>query len=75
MLNYPKTLKEARNVKYGSWAGDSDGRLYKEGDCAYGVWRDRAWHSSQCSRKNGHGINGLYCKQHASKLENKKQVY
>ncbi len=23
------------------------------------------WHSHQCTRKRGHGKDGLYCKQHA----------
>ena len=27
------------------------------------------WNSYQCSRKRGHGPDGLYCKQHAKKFE------
>ena len=67
MLDYPKTLEEIRSYRYHQWAGNPKGRAYSEGDCACEVWID--WGSRQCSRKNGHGINGLYCKQHAKILE------
>lgn len=33
---------------------------YREGSCVYGVY--------QCSRANGFGPEGLYCKQHAEAL-------
>ena len=68
MKDYPRTLEEAKETKYGSWAGSPNGRPYNEGRCAYDVWGDRAWYPRQCCRKNGHGINELYCKQHASKV-------
>lgn len=32
--------------------------------CAVEVWDDSGWHSYQCSRRRGHGPDGLYCSQH-----------
>ena len=32
--------------------------------CIEEVWETGAWTQYQCSRKRGHGPNGLYCKQH-----------
>jgi len=66
MHNDPKTLEDARKIKYGAWAGNPKGRKYHESDCAYEVFSN--WGSYQCSRKNGHGINKLYCKQHAKMI-------
>ena len=70
MLNPPRTLKEARKYKYEKlfkfWAP------YKEGLCAWEVlsrWKEFVPY--QCSRKNGYGPNGLYCKQHAKKIKDK----
>jgi hypothetical protein len=38
--------------------------------CIEEVWpTDGLWISYQCSRKRGHGPDGLYCKQHAKKHE------
>lgn len=35
--------------------------------CAKEVFSPCGWFSYQCSRKNGHGLNGVYCKQHAKR--------
>jgi hypothetical protein len=67
MLDHPKTLEEARAVRYNRWAGNPKGRVYKEGWCAHEVWGGML--SYQCSRKNGYGPDGLYCKQHAKRLD------
>ena len=70
MYNPPKTLEEAKKIKYGTWAGNPDGRKYQEGYCAYECAEPGRWiHFYQCSRKNGHGPEGLYCKQHAKMVE------
>jgi len=63
----PKTLEEAKAKRYGTWAGSPDGNAYDPDQCAYEVYS--AWGFYQCSRKNGHGINGLYCKQHAKMVK------
>ena len=68
-LDYPKTLEEAKNYRYGEWAGNPKGIGYKEGFCAYEI--PDGWLYRQCSLKNGKGINGLYCGIHAKKVNNK----
>jgi hypothetical protein len=66
MINYPKTKKEARAIKYGRWVALPNGQQYQEGYCAFEVW-DRV-NGHQCLRKSGYGPDGLYCKQHSKKL-------
>lgn len=71
MIDYPKTLEEAKLVKYGVWrAGGKTGTVYDPKHCAYEVYPVDCWTTYQCLRKNGHGSNKLYCKQH-SKIVNK----
>ena len=73
MISPPKTLEEARKHRYHPWAGNSRGYPYREGDCAWQVWDPGPGiHAHQCSRKNGYGSAGLYCKQHAKKVEVEK---
>lgn len=67
MINYPKTLDEAKQHKYRRWAGNSKGNSYREGYCAYEVFSTIP--SSQCSRKAKAGPGGLYCKQHAKLVQ------
>ena len=64
-MNLPKTLQEARKIKYNVWAGNPNGQAYVEGRCAGEVWHNYLFF--QCSKKSGHGPDGLYCKQHANK--------
>ena len=68
MIDLPKTKEEARTYRYGQWAG-SVGRKYKEDYCAWEIWPDSGWIPYQCTRKNGHGINNLYCKQHSKGIK------
>ncbi len=70
MIDCPKTKAEAKACKYGEWAGWPRGMAYNPACCAYEIWEDM--HSFQCSRKNGHGPDGLYCKQHAKMIERKE---
>ena len=70
MLNYPKTEEEAKKYKYNSWAGNPQGRPYVVGGCAYEVWSNML--SWQCTRRNGYGMGGLYCKQHAKMVEERQ---
>jgi len=37
--------------------------------CIACVSDSSGWHFYQCSRKRGHGPDGLYCKQHATILK------
>ena len=53
---------------YGQWAGDPVGHLEDLTRCHEEVWpsdHGGGWTSYQCSRKRGHGKDGLYCWQHA----------
>jgi len=63
----PETKEQARKNRYGAWAGNETGIPYIEGQCAWAVWPGDGWIQKQCSRKNGYGLDGLYCKQHAKR--------
>ncbi len=65
-MNYPQTTEEAKKYRYGQWAGMPRGVAYDETRCAAGVFDNFIEH--QCYRKRGHGLSGLYCKQHAARL-------
>jgi len=49
---------------YGAWAGNPKGRIEDETCCIKDIWGGYSAGSYQCSRKRGHGPDGLYCKQH-----------
>ena len=68
MIDIPRTKEEARKYRYGEWAGNPKGTRYYEDKCAYEVWGSRGFLSAQCSKKNGHGPDGLYCKVHARRI-------
>ncbi len=57
-------MNEERRI-YGQWAGNPKGWLEDLEHCIEAIIRDNNWWASQCSRKRGHGKDGLYCKQHA----------
>ena len=66
MIQYPKTIQEARKYRYHQWAGRPAGTPYREDHCVYEVWaQGQMIMSYQCSRKNGFGPDHLYCKQHS----------
>ena len=69
MRNPPRTFEEAKRYRYGKWVGDEKGIAYQEGFCAYSIWPKDSWVSRQCQRRNGHGVAGLYCAQHARKVK------
>lgn len=66
MIDYPKTIEEARKYRYGT-----NKRSYYEGCCAYEVSEVLAFYrvSRQCLREKGHGPANLYCKPHAGMIE------
>lgn len=57
-----KTIEEIKNYRYGFKGINKR----DESKCAAEVWGGH-WHCFQCSRKPGHGLGGLFCKQHAKK--------
>ncbi len=67
MLDYPKTIEEAKRYRYGTWSGNPEGRSYIPARCAWEVLNGHLFY--QCSRKNSHGPASLYCKQHARIIE------
>lgn len=46
---------------------------YVSGRCCAAVWSDIPHGFHQCARKDGHGIYGTVCKQHALKEVPKKE--
>lgn len=67
--DYPKTIKEAEQKRYGVWAGNPRGYRYRPDNCAAEVLPSGTWVYHQCSRRPGHGPGHLYCKQHAAKIK------
>jgi hypothetical protein len=65
------TIEEARKLTYGfHW----NRKKYEEGRCCKSVYpNERGASSHQCTRKNGHGPAGLYCKLHSPDTIAKKQ--
>lgn len=43
--------------------------------CVVSVADFSGWHHSQCSRKRGHGLGKLLCKQHAKIAEAKRHLH
>ena len=60
MVEHPKEY-------YGgnSW---QKGSKYFPNRCAAEVYSSAGWSSYQCSRRKGHGKDGLFCKQHAKQF-------
>ena len=61
---------------YGQWAGDPNGQLENPANCIEENRRIRMWgRGAQCTRKRGHGPDGLYCKQHAKRHDVDRAAY
>ena len=60
------TVQEARQYRYGQWAGNAGGQAYREGYCIKSIYpaAERGMIESQCSRKI---VAGSFCKQHQPK--------
>jgi hypothetical protein len=63
MIDTPLTLEQAQKYRYNQWGGNPNGTRYDPSRCAMEVMNN--WLFRQCSRNNGFGPQGLYCKQHA----------
>jgi len=56
--------------RYNVWAGNPKGYPEVRSDCIEEVASSWGFHGFvQCSRKRGYGPDGLYCRQHAKKIE------
>lgn len=60
----PKTFEECLKYRYGAWAGLAGARYHPEHCCEPVYSQDKWSREHQCNRRNGHGPEGLYCKQH-----------
>ena len=64
--------------RYGIWNGNPQGHPEQIGKCIETVNSGGSGFDSyigrQCSRKRGHGPDGLYCKQHGKRAEDRKQT-
>ena len=62
--------------RYGCWAGDEKGTPEDVTRCVKEIWsRPHTFVSGQCSRKRGYGPGGLYCKQHARRVNQSMVSY
>ena len=67
--NFPRAALRLNERRYSRWAGNPDGHPEDTSRCIEEVFsRDDMMHH-QCSRKRGHGPDGLYCKTHGRKAE------
>lgn len=62
-MDYPANLKDA---VFFWWQRNW---LFVGRNCAYPVRRPGRAIATQCEKSPGHGPGGLYCKQHAKKIE------
>lgn len=62
-----KMSEHQHQKRYGAWAGNNKGVPADKSRCAEEVADGYFFY--QCSRKCGHGPNGIYCKQHAKRFK------
>jgi hypothetical protein len=56
--------------RYGRWVENPEGFIENPINCLYEVYTNNLGdHGHQCSRKRGYGPDGLYCKMHAKKMQ------
>jgi hypothetical protein len=70
MFYHPMTLIDAKNYRYGCWAGNPRGTKYENGKCAFEVRKQ--WNVYQCTNRAIAGPEKLYCKMHAKIVCGKK---
>lgn len=58
---------ESPSYRYGQWAGNERGHAQKPMKCCAEIAPPPGYIFSQCSRPNGYGYGGLYCRQHAKR--------
>ncbi len=65
----PKTKAALLKHRYGTTYKNPKGQAYDPNQCGWIVYEQRTPNLNwQCSRKNGCGINGLWCASHAANL-------
>lgn len=73
-MRYPHEMDSAElsSKLYGITSDHPEGTPYLPNWCAEEIWFPVGSPDEdlmQCSRRNGHGPKGLYCKQHAKRYE------
>lgn len=57
-------MQIAKPRRYGAWAGNPAGRAEDPTKCIHALFDRYHPGGYQCTRKRGHGPEGLHCKQH-----------
>lgn len=58
---------------YGQSAANPRGDKERKDNCLAEPYSCHSFVSMQCTRKRGHGPDGLFCKQHAKMIEKAKE--
>ena len=59
-------IKEIKGREYECFLEDHESKPWTPGQCAgFAGKGTRALHLFRCKRSDGHGLGGLFCKQHA----------
>jgi hypothetical protein len=61
--NQPPTVEQIKARRYECFIEDHESKPWTPGKCA--GYAGRGLHLMRCKRSDGHGIGGLFCKQHA----------
>ena len=60
-------IRSVKSRRYECFMEDHDEKTWTAGRCAGYIGRGSlSTHLFRCKRKSGHGLGGLYCKQHAA---------
>jgi hypothetical protein len=58
-----ETVDRIKSRHYECFIEDHESKPWTPGQCA--GWAGRSLHLMRCKRKDGHGLGGLFCRQHA----------
>jgi len=58
-----ETAEKIKTRQYECFIEDHESKPWTPGQCA--GYAGRTLHLMRCKRRDGHGIGGLFCKQHA----------
>lgn len=57
------TIEKVKAREYECFYEDQEPKKWTEGRCA--GYAGRTLHLERCKRRSGHGLGGLFCKQHS----------
>ena len=61
----PETIELVKERKYECFIEDHEPLPWTPGQCA--GYAGRTLHLMRCKRKDGHGLGGLFCRQHGER--------